>query len=418
MKYLIQFLFLCNFIFLLSGCWSSHEAEDLSIINIVGVDENEQGELELTANLVRPMPNTASASAGTNGDSEQPNLVSASGQSLFDAMSKLSSSISKRMYLGHVNVLIFGEMVARDHMESALDFFRRENDFRPNIKIFITKGSAKEVMQTKPALQSTIGLEVDKLSENDRFASAGTLKDISKFVEDLTSNTIDPTTSGITRSINKGIEFSSIETSGDGEARAKQQGETENETTNESSAAVALDGTAVFQGAKLKGWLNDRETRGLMWMLGEVSNNNIVVLPCSQGTVSLNTRDSKSRYSPQLSNDGTTMRVNIQVEADIGEYTCADPELDSRQIERLNRQLEETIEEEATAALRKAQKRWQADVFGFGKAIYRDNPKAWDKIAPDWRNGLLQNLRVDLNVSANISGHGMIEQPSKANESR
>lgn len=84
----------------------------------------------------------------------------------------------------------------------------------------------------------------------------------------------------------------------------------------------------------------------------------------------------------------------------------------------LNRYFREKIEEEVTQTLLLAQKNWETDIFGFGKAIYRKHPSEWDKLSASWRNGGLKNLNVVLNIDANISRYGLTTEPSKANESR
>lgn len=37
----------------LTGCWSSHEAEENAIIDIMGIDINEKGEYEVTVSIVK-----------------------------------------------------------------------------------------------------------------------------------------------------------------------------------------------------------------------------------------------------------------------------------------------------------------------------------------------------------------------------
>lgn len=38
----------------LTGCWSSHEVNDLSTISVIGIDENDAGQVELTAVITKP----------------------------------------------------------------------------------------------------------------------------------------------------------------------------------------------------------------------------------------------------------------------------------------------------------------------------------------------------------------------------
>ncbi|MEK5392282.1 hypothetical protein NSQ59_18140 [Margalitia sp. FSL K6-0131] len=48
-------IFLCFLItFLLSGCWSSKEINNIAIINAIGVDQNEKGEIVLSVAVIKP----------------------------------------------------------------------------------------------------------------------------------------------------------------------------------------------------------------------------------------------------------------------------------------------------------------------------------------------------------------------------
>jgi len=191
----------------LTGCWSAKEVNDLAIINIIGIDQTETGEIEVSTLIPKPsflFPQTNLG--GQGGDQNKFLIETTTGESIFEAMGKLSKSISERVYLGHTNVIIFGEKAARETMESSLDFFRRENEFRPNILLLVTKGKASEIIQTSPELNSTLGQEIRDMVKSDLFASTKMVKDISQFMKDLSSNTTDPVTGVIMPAKEKGVE--------------------------------------------------------------------------------------------------------------------------------------------------------------------------------------------------------------------
>jgi len=399
----------------LTGCWSAREVNDLAIINIIGIDQTDTGEIEVSTLIPKPSFLFPQTNLGEQGSDPSKFLIeTTTGKSIFEAMGKLSKSISERVYLGHANVLIFGEKAARETMESSLDFFRRENEFRPNILLLVTKGKASEIIQTSPELNSTLGQEINDIVKSDLFASTKMVKDISQFMKDLSSNTTDPVTGVIMPAKEMGVEV-------EGEKRESQdQKDSSLNPENEIPKVLSLQETAVFKGGYLKGYLSDRETRGLLSIQGKLQNE-IVVLNCGgkdNGTVSLSIRDTQSHLKPHISGENLKMAVKIQVKADIGEITCSNPQLDTDKIEKLNKQLENLIKQDSSSVLGKAQKKWETDIFGFGKTIYQKYPREWDQIAPKWRKGELKNMEVDVNVQANISRYGLHKEPTKANEVR
>jgi spore germination protein KC len=423
----VRILIILSFTLLsLTGCWSGKSVNDLSIINVIGIDRTDNGDIQVSALIAKPQALfTQSTGGGLGNDQNKFHIEKTTGKSIFEAMGKLSKSFSDRIYLGHANVVIFGEKAAREKMESSLDFFRRENDFRPNILLLVTKGQASEIIKASPELNATLGLEIQNMTESDQYSATKMVKDISQFMKALSSNTTDPIT-GVIMPVNKmGIEAES-ESREAQDQKNKGTNREENsdkhmvESGKETIKALGLQGTAVFKGGALKGFLDDRETRGLLAIQGELQDE-ITVLNCGgndNGTVSLTIRDTQSQFTPKLTDQNIKMDVNIQVEADIGEITCPTLQLDTNKIEALNKRLEDLIEQDSSIVLGKAQKQWETDIFGFGEAIYRRHPKEWDQLAPKWREGNLKNMKINLHVDANISRYGLHKEPSESNEAR
>lgn len=395
---------------ILSGCWSSNEINDLAILNILGIDENEAGEIEVSAVFVKPESLfTESIVGGRGGVRENKFLIqTTTGKDMFEALGKISNAVSEKIYFGHVNAVIFGEIAAHKRMESSMDFLRREYDFRPNINILVTKGKAADIIKTPPTFNSTIGMEINDMVDESQLMNTNMIKDLSQFMKDVSSNTKDPITGVLLKSTDIGIES-------EGENKASQDGQ-EQQTIE----TLSLQGTAAFKGGNLKGFLDERQTRGLMAIKGKLRNE-IIVLDCAgddSGTISLIIKESQSQLEPKINDDSIKMDVAIQVEGQIREITCSNFHLDTNQLELLNKQLKEVIKKEALSVLNKAQKQWETDIFGFGEAIYRKEPKLWDQLAPNWRDGYLKDISVAIKVETNISRYGLQTEPSKANESR
>lgn len=409
-------IFLCFLItFLLSGCWSSKEINNIAIINAIGVDQNEKGEIVLSVAVIKPN-NLFPQESTVREDKEDSFLVeSASGKTLYDAMEKLSSTIADKIYLGHVNVVVFGEKTAQGGMEESLDFFKRENEFRPNILFFVTKGLAENVIKAAPNFNPTLGTEMYDLFKNNIFSGTKTVEDLSKFTESMTSNTIDP----ITGVINMTLDQDTDTDTNKNQKKSLKSIKSSQQTKESQHDVLKLQDTAVFKGSKLIGYLNESETKGLMWIRGKMKNSSEEI-DCTNhsdnGSIKLQIQNSDSSMIP--SNDNKKMTVKIKADATIMEISCKNKKLNPHQMKDLNRYFREKIEEEVTQTLLLAQKNWETDIFGFGKAIYRKHPSEWDKLSASWRNGGLKNLNVVLNIDANISRYGLTTEPSKANESR
>nr|WP_248278435.1 Ger(x)C family spore germination protein [Bacillus sp. DNRA2] len=394
---------------LLSGCWSSVEIHDMAVTNIMGIDINKAGEYEVTARIVRPGALFSPVMNEKIIDENQNKTIieTATGKTIYKALNQLSNSIPEKIYLGHMDTILLSKTVAREKMQQTLDFFHRENQFRPNIKLLITKEKPSEIIRTAPEFNATLGQDILDFSKNNRNVAANTVVDISQFMKVFTSDTADPVTGVLTTAKKLGI-------------KAEGENQKLKENHKDMVTVASLFGSAIFKNGKLVGVLNENETRGLLWIRGGLKNE-VIVLPCGKNqseNVSVMIRDTQSEMIPDEKAITKKLKVKTTIQADIGEVTCSELDLNSDTIEELNEQLETLATREAKAILTKVKNQWQTDVFGFGEAIYRKNPSEWRKMAPTWRKDGLKNLQVEIDVDASISRFGVHKNPSKAYESR
>jgi spore germination protein KC len=407
----------------LTGCWSAHEISNIAIVNALGIDQNDQGQLEVTTVIVKP--SHLFPEIGESGHpSQHAYLVrTETGKNMLEAMEKLSNSLPEQIYFGHLETVIFGRKAAMTQIQKCLDFLNRGTDFRPNIKLLVANGRAKDIVSETPELNSTIGLEIQDLVDTKRYGTSQMVEDISQFTEKMDDNTEDPYTGFIgTKPLN------SLPTStGPSKPQEQSHSTTQKELTkpaNDSQKSLSntlqLQGTAVFKGSHFIGVLNEPETQGFLLLKGKLQNS-VVTLNCGggdQGDVGIQIRGSKATYTPAYSLNHPSMSVSISVNADIGQYTCKKGVMSPKEISQMNHRLETILKQQAEDTLNVAQKNWQTDIFGFGKAFYQKDPVQWKLMAPVWREKLLKDMDVNVKVTTNINRFGLRKETSHVNETR
>jgi len=392
-KLLFCIVVLITMIPLLAGCWSSHEINDLVIVNEMGIDEN-NGNFDITLSIIKPNSLFSTTSTEENNENQQNNylIVTATGNSILDAISQLSRSLPGRIYMGHLDLVVIGENAARDKMESSLDILKRIADFRPNIHLLVAKGSAKDMLRLQPQLNITLGMVVRDLSKSNRYSSTKMVQDISQFLKQSSNPGSDAYT---------GVAVSNVSNDVD-------------------SDLLGIEGTAVFKKGHLVGFLDHKQTRGLLWLNGKLKNE-VIVLNCNESGnnhVSLKVYESHANLSPRFEGGKLTMELDVHVNADLEEVTCTHFKYNTAEFDQLNHQLQQFIQQETTDVLNLVKNQWQTDIFNFGQAIYRKYPRQWKMIAPHWRNDELQKMPVTVKVSVNITDHGMLKDPINSDESR
>lgn len=85
-------------------------------------------------------------------------------------------------------------------------------------------------------------------------------------------------------------------------------------------SSVAFRGTAVFSNDKLVGWLEDNETKGLLFIIGK-SRRGVVPVSMGKGrpTVSVLMQKAESQIKPELADDKLRVTVKIKAEGSMEE---------------------------------------------------------------------------------------------------
>jgi spore germination protein KC len=406
-KFLIIIILYSLFLISLTGCWSSHEAEENAVIDIMGIDLNEKGEYEITASIVKSYQ-IFSLTSKISSDEKGKNsfIISATGKSIVQAISRLASTLPKRLYFGHMNVLVLGNTFAsEENLGQGLDYFKRENDFRPNMQLYVTKGKARDIVRTNPELKPTLGLEIRGMFTTNRYATSSMVKDLSKFSEALSSVSTEPYT-GVLSSSSKNEELAQ-----QGVIKPSAQESSTNLILQENrEASLNLNETAVFKNGKLIGYLNKEETKGFLWLKGDLVND-VIIAPCgnrsSKGNTSLIIRKVNTSISPEKMDSKIALHVDIHADGEISEMTCPTPSISSTDLALLNQQVESIVKKEIDDFLKKTKYDWNTDIVGFGERINRKYPEDWRVMASSWKKDGFKGSDIDINIDFSITRFGL-----------
>lgn len=97
-------------------------------------------------------------------------------------------------------------------------------------------------------------------------------------------------------------------------------------------------------------------------------------------------------------------QVSIQqhMEADLAEVQCRDLDLTNPQtITELEQNINKEVSDLFERTIKKVQKEYKSDIFGFGEAIHRSNPQAWKKLRNNWDQSFV-NLPVSITMDCKI----------------
>lgn len=388
---LIILLLTCVFT---GGCWNRHEIQVLGFVILAGLDTaREPGTIMLSVHIAKPFAVTGGVQPPVQ---ERPFwLVNETGRTVFEAILKLGNESPRQLVWGHNRFLIIGEELARQGVKDVIDWFFRNGGTRENIHILVVKGArAEDMMQAE--------FELERIPEQG-------FHELVDSTRNKASNTFTPTLLELGRDLEtEGIE--PLATRAELVPRPTKQDIRGHLADTVIPVSARFWGSAAFKDDRLVGWLDDRQTRGVLWVRGKVKGAllNIRHPLQDQGLVSLEVLSSKSEVIPELVDGRPVIRVKIEAEANFGETQNYIELVGSPEIwASLERRMAEAIRNEVKSALNIAQNDLQSDVFGFGWAIYRKHPQEWMDMKENW-DEIFPTLEVQIDVRAKLQRSGMI----------
>ncbi|NOU70159.1 Ger(x)C family spore germination protein [Paenibacillus sp. LMG 31458] len=369
----------------LSGCWDRHELNDLAITVGVGFDKSGKDYL-VTAQIVNPSEVAAKKGSGYG---TSITTFSATGVSTLEAARKLTTLIPRKIFGSHLRILVIGEELAREGVSKVLDGLARDHEIRSDFYIIVARDTtAASVLKILTPIERIPANKMFKTLESSEKAWAPTVSvELDRFISNLAEPTRNPVLTGIRIR---------------GEVQKGKSKTNLSETTP--TSYLEYSGIALFKKDKLVDWLNEEESKGFNYIMGNVKST-MGHLNCPQGeTLSIEVIRTNAKVKGHIVNGKPEININLFIEQNISEVHCQIDLLDPNTIHELEQISKTTLKQFMTSAIKKA-KQNKADIFGFGEAIEDVSPKTWLKVKSDWEDEF-SKLKVNIDTDVHIRGLG------------
>ncbi len=272
----------------MGGCLGAVQADDYIYVVGIGVDKGSQYRFNITLLVQKEVSGTEQASTGGA------EIISAEGDTVFDAITVLSVGVPFRINFSRMNTFFFGEEVARGGSikELAGVTFNALN-IRQSVKLMVCLGTAQRLMQglCMKDVPNITKLQF-RIFEDCAADGSTVITNYARILESIRGRRSDPVMmlGGVDVSAVKGQESMAEEMTGVGEKGEKgEKGEGNGEGQEEReeyttggvrrlggmSAYVA--GTALFDGWYMKGALSGYDTMFLLLGRGELKKGSVKV---------------------------------------------------------------------------------------------------------------------------------------------
>ena len=365
-------------IFCVCGCWNYKELDDYSIITGIAIDKDEE-EYEVSVLI-----SNASKSSSDNPDSSgsQGVVYSGKGNSIFKALKDISLISPKELYLDHFAILVISEEIASDGIYNIVDFFLRYPNARKDFSVAISKDClAKDTLKIITPLTD---FPSQSIADNLEFSSKlqGSINNLN--YNELIYDLIAP---------GKEVSMNGIKINGDIEEGSSK----DNIESSEPKTNLKLGNLAIFKDDKFISWSTEEESYGINIIKNKVTEMYIKI-EMEKGYVVISPVNFKSDVKIEIKNDKPHISINTSGNAKVMEVSGhIDLEKDStiKEIEKKsNKKIKKYINKALNLAITN-----EADIFGFGLSLYKDNPDYFDNVKNTWNSDL---KNINFNIKSNL----------------
>ncbi|GIO92916.1 Ger(x)C family spore germination protein [Paenibacillus lactis] len=360
-----------------TGCWSSQEIEDLSIVVGLGLDVANESKFErdiakqggaypkrnvltATVQIVPPISGRGQRQGQGQGQSQGGSSggkaylnEKLTGDSIFQIFRQFSVRRDRPLVGHHLKVIVVASDLAKQYsLEQIFDFILRDNDIRPSCLVVVSHRDAIEALSSSepgeiPAFYLT-GLV------NNRYRS-------NKILPPVTLIKLDSTMQSGTSFLLQNV--------------VTYNGEHK------------FSGAAIFKGSSKKwiGELTQFDVEGLSWIRGDIHGGVLKAYAPGGYTVTYEMRDSSSKIIPKVKDGEISFHIKMKSEGRLIE-DWSFPEIPSTEgyLKEMEKVFEKQASKQIDQVLHKMQHVYHVDVGGFDKELQIKHPKLWKKIKDQW----------------------------------
>ncbi|WZL74215.1 Ger(x)C family spore germination protein [Clostridiaceae bacterium 35-E11] len=397
----INVIALCIFfILILTGCWDYTEYEDMLLINAIGIDiEPNENDITLTIAYPRTSPSVEKSKPGGSSEGEIKDIVfTAYGKTIPEAVDHMQQMMSREIFLGYTSIVIVGKKAAIAHIEKILNYIDTSPTMRMSSRIIVTPGKASDLLSIvntyeEKSVSNSLN-EIFNTTEDTGATFPIMLKD---FYSALSIEGYEPVASTV--SVKKLI---------------TQKNEVQNEThqgmIKRFEGEVEIDGLALFNGFKLVGWLNAKESRGWGLIMNKKVQDFTSIHVSEKEYLTYRILKNTSKTKVHIDDD-LSIDVNINVKCSIDELNLTDDFNDPAVVQKIEESIAAAIKENVEATVRKVQKEIRADVFGMGFQTFRQYPREWNQFYKTHWKDIFPNIPIHIHVEAKVLHTGYINEP-------
>lgn len=393
-----------------------------TIISAIAVDLNED-KFVVTAQVVKP-------SSTAEGGGTELDFLSASGNTVAEAIDAVSVALGRTAGLAHIGTIIIGkDVLTEDKLMPALDYFLREKGIQSSAMLLVAEEKAKETLENTKKLQLSSAVGLPKVFLYKQNNTNGVMMQLQNFMNDYFTVSNCSVISGVKIESKDEMEKDEIGepgSSGSSGGGAEQSssgssggssGSSGGSSSGSSGGGGEKDGRIkyandvyVFKNGKLVHTIKDEDSIKGLFLInrnsreGVASVDNISNQYVEDAKVSVYFRDKKVKIKSDWSKDKPKCTFTIITNRnEVYSIESKNPNEELYETEKsyLTEDVTDAIKEEIKNNIMKAFKECQekgADVLQLGNRLYQKNAKKWKDFYKTYGDEYIKHIELDVNV--------------------
>ncbi|GAB6179979.1 spore germination receptor protein GerAC [Desulfotomaculum defluvii] len=375
--FLTILLILC---LLLSGCTERRETNEINFVLGALFDYNtEKEKYEMHAQVA---VNEAFSKMQGGSQQEETFLIHrGQAETIYGTVRDAAKNTARRLFWSHCDVYVMGDDLARKGILPFLDFAKRYHELRTTAYIFVSD-IPQEQLLTKNGNERVPLMALKKLVLLGPQRHGATIpKRIIEVWKDMTM----PYSAYLIPLVNiKQPEF-----------QAKE------DQTN-----FEMSGAAVFRDDKMVGKLSPKETRGYLFITGQIKNA-VFPLEVQGKKIAVELIGSEAKLTPYTQDGNIAFRLEILPQFNYGENdqpVNLENQVFNKAVERA---FNLVVEQEVKGSINKAQQ-LKTDYFNFAREVQLADANLWQQIENQWSDEVFPDMTIEVKVQSKLLRTGLL----------
>lgn len=382
--YLIIILFLCCFI---TGCWNYKELNQLAIVTGMSIDIDEDNKYSVSFMVANSKKKESESNSGTESI-----VYKGTGKTVTEAVAEIERILPKELYLGHLEVIIFSDKLAKKGLDNVLDYIIRKPESPNKFFTLLSKDTkAEDILKTLSPLQTfpseNISYSLTTTSESNSISNDSNYM---SFITDILVPGKEPI-------------MSSIELVGE----VKEGDNLKDLENTKPKSYTKISELGIFKNFKLKEFADKTESMGIN-IINNKANKFILNMKCKDSYLVTSIDSIKSN----IKIDDNNIEITAKGNGYISEVNCDIDLLDNKIISNIEKDVEKEIKNMLNDSIKLAIKN-KTDIFGIGNLIYKKDYKRWEELKDEWNDEYFPNLNFNIKVDMRIKSKGTEDKTIK-----